>query len=958
MNTGRPTRSTRAETGLRTATRALRCGVTALLALLCALVGLPATPSEAGGPSPLDPSFGDAGVVRIDTGGRTLDIANGASQGVIAGSAGGNLALADPGRTVSYGEALNGGRVIFDFDRPSAAFAVTRSGDSVTAAGFAGDDLAVVGVKPDSAPDRAFGRDGMVTTSFGGPAVARAIAQHSDGYLAAGEAQIGEGGSLVMAQYNRRGELSPYFGDGGKVVLDLTPGQDAARAVLVPPNSGNPDPDLVVVGQAGPDAFIAAFTIDGRPDLTFGIGGRVVVNLSAGADVANAVALSFESATRGRGFLVSGSAGGTPFVARFLRDGTPDPTFGVAGVALVPIEGSFEGFESVTAPSYEVTTIGAAGRVRRGNTIDVALVRLTLDGLPDTRFARTGTAVVDLGGAEDQLAGADATYARGEPDPYQLGAFTFVVLGSDGRDFVKMYIDESGQAAAPKRPDYLLPGQPVYRLDLGTPSADGANLVARQPDGKLIVAGSWGGGGLLLARLRSDGTRDPSFHRNQPAVREAGLGTPQDLQLQPDGRILVMVRSGSGVGARLLRFLPTGELDWTFGFRGEEAFNGSWIAGGELDMPVPQGTPVAVIHRELLGRLPDGRWMALMEGGTFLDTRAQVQVYKADGYLDQSFATKGVSAIDMGHPVRGVDLLVQPDGRVILVLSAGNGDPRLQLLRMSSNGALDRSFGAGDVVSVPQLPGVGRSTLTPDGSVVVAGTGFTPNASEETDALVVRYRPGRPSSVASGPVLQMPFSIWEQPTSTPLDGIGSWVINANTPAAAGGQVGPTYLEGHVFNFAESSAQGVVSLVTDPAGRFVTFSATGPDGTPHGAAIPFQWEGSRAYFTYVYQLAPGTWGAWIYDQTAASWTEIGVLYLPQEWGRLSAVSVTTVAWYGPTAGRCSAYPRADAFFYPPIGYVGGSATVGRFLLTAALNDDCLAETSMSGDWARYRVGADA
>jgi len=196
---------------------------------------------------------------------------------------------------------------------------------------------------------------------------------------------------------------------------------------------------------------------------------------------------------------------------------------------------------------------------------------------------------------------------------------------------------------------------------------------------------------------------------------------------------------------------------------------------------------------------------------------------------------------------------------------------------------------------------------------------------------------------------KVPYSVWNQPAATPLDGIGAWVAPANDPTASAGQVAPQYLYGHSFRFADSPASGVVGLATGGSGKLAVFSATGPDGTAYNTGIAFNWAAGGFYFPLVYRAAPGVWGASIYDYTAGTWTPIGVL-------KLAPSSTTMAIWYGSAPSSCSAYPRADVFFAPPVGYVGSTATTALSATTATASGDCTTETSVAaGVWAHYRLG---
>ena len=180
------------------------------------------------------------------------------------------------------------------------------------------------------------------------------------------------------------------------------------------------------------------------------------------------------------------------------------------------------------------------------------------------------------------------------------------------------------------------------------------------------------------------------------------------------------------------------------------------------------------------------------------------------------------------------------------------------------------------------------------------------------------------------------------------------MATANRPTAGPGQRPASYLYGTYFGFADSPATGVVGLVTSGGSRIAVFSVVEPNGTPHTAAVAFDWTAGRYYFTLVHRLAPGVWAAWVYDYASSTWVVIGQLTLPDEWGGLSNTSTTTVAWYGPPAPTCAAYPRADVLFAPPMGFAGGAATTATPVTTGSTVGDCPAQASLQV-WARYAVG---
>jgi len=206
-------------------------------------------------------------------------------------------------------------------------------------------------------------------------------------------------------------------------------------------------------------------------------------------------------------------------------------------------------------------------------------------------------------------------------------------------------------------------------------------------------------------------------------------------------------------------------------------------------------------------------------------------------------------------------------------------------------------------------------------------------------------------------VAQIPYTVWAQPTAVPLDGLGNWIFPVNEPAAADGQLPPAWFYAHYFGFESGGASAQVGLVTKPDGKFAVFSVFEADGTANVAVVAFDWQAGRFYFPFVFQVSPGTWGAWVYDATADTWTPVGALALPTGWGKLAPASITAVTWLGPTAGDCAAYPRADVAVYAPFGYVGAAGSVATVASNGAGSGDCPPVSSVDGPWVRYLVGTD-
>jgi uncharacterized delta-60 repeat protein len=118
---------------------------------------------------------------------------------------------------------------------------------------------------PDGSPDTSFSGDGTVATDFGGTSRANSVAIDSqDRIVVAGEG--------IVARYRQNGTLDPSFGTGGIATLP-TPAYLNSVAI---DSQGR----IVALGDRpagdGYRFVVMRFLSDGRPDPSFGNGGKLV----------------------------------------------------------------------------------------------------------------------------------------------------------------------------------------------------------------------------------------------------------------------------------------------------------------------------------------------------------------------------------------------------------------------------------------------------------------------------------------------------------------------------------------------------------------------------------------------------------------------------------------------------------------------------------------------------------
>lgn len=756
----------------------------ALIAFVAGVVPLSAPAASAATPfSGVDPTFGQGGAYRLDLTEPSLDVANAVAAGVAAGSAGDRFALSkiDPDSAGAFGP-----RVIVGFDRPSAAYTIGElTPGRLTAAGRAGDDFAVAQASPSGEVTLGFGDGGKVRTSFGAPAVAYGVADmYNLRSLAVGTVAAGAGSSVAMALYDLYGNLVPSFGSGGKVVHDLTPGADAANAVITSTTEfGASGLRILVAGQAGGAAFVARYHPDGQPDLTFGSGGRVLLDLTPGDDVAYALSL------HSGGLLVAGAAGAEAFLARITPAGQLDPTFASGGVFRTTAGGTAARFRFVSpTPAGNVLAMGA---VTGAFGEDGVAFRLSAGGSIDTTFGPGGRVVVDLGGTSDRV--------NGTAGLTESGTDYLRFVGGNGADMV--FATVNGPASGP--PDRKT-------VDFGAPTVEAARAVTVLPDGRVIAAGD-GTRGLIVARLLPDGSPDLTFGSGGISL----VPTPRVVAgvVVYGGHIYVLAQSFGRGNAGVFRFTENGALDtaWFGGVVDVTASGGATsigvLPGGRVVVGGAKGTSVVVPEDGTAtgfrsGEDPDSGMIAVQPDGKYVVVYPQTIGYGAsvfrinpDGTRDPSFQN---STFLSGFPVYADPkaLVRLADGRfVVAAVTAKLGyDPGgdLVVARFTASGGLDQSFGTAGVTRtpVPDMNWVTGVDELPDGRIVV--THGSSVATSGASGGQVRYLPGGQLDESFGDSGQFTFTgVWPQSAAVDPQGrslvagesLGDFVVARLQPAA-------------------------------------------------------------------------------------------------------------------------------------------------------------------------------
>jgi uncharacterized delta-60 repeat protein len=260
---------------------------------------------------------------------------------------------------------------------------------------------------------------------------------------------------------------------------------------------------------------------------------------------------------------------------------------------------------------------------------------------------------------------------------------------------------------------------------------ESAQSLIIQGDGKLVLGGyikSASNEDLLLMRLNSNGSLDNSFGSGGKTIIDSAAGNDRllDMTTLADGRILASASHSNTAVGRVIRFLPDGNLDSSFGvggfsaaapFRFPDSPSGMLVqADGKI---IISGSNAVLGGGLVLGRFnPDGtadssfafnyaaepkisgnftEMASLPDGRFIVSSLGDLVRFMPDGTHDLTFASGGVWLGNRGTPIEPGDahgLIIDSSGKI---LRAGYSESPtyfdVTILRQHANGFPDPSFG-------------------------------------------------------------------------------------------------------------------------------------------------------------------------------------------------------------------------------------------------------------------------
>jgi uncharacterized delta-60 repeat protein len=278
----------------------------------------------------------------------------------------------------------------------------------------------------------------------------------------------------------------------------------------------------------------------------------------------------------------------------------------------------------------------------------------------------------------------------------------------------------------------------------------GATCIALQADGKIIVGGNFlytnSGQRGYLARLNSDGSIDPSFVVPL-GLSKSGLGNDnyQALALQPDGKVIV---SGSFVGGPpILRLNADGTLD--------PAFDAKNPATGNFACGFGFGSVIRALGLQPDGKIVVGGILASLNGSPSV-AFARLNADGTQDQFTKSLTNGSSLALQSdgkiivggdfevgGSPATSADTArLNPDGTLDASFNVGSGtlNPNRQLGGGAVNAVALKSDGVvligGNFAHFNDLPAEDLVQLNPDGSRTAGFDSNGPGFNNEVLALV------------------------------------------------------------------------------------------------------------------------------------------------------------------------------------------------------------------------------
>lgn len=392
----------------------------------------------------------------------------------------------------------------------------------------------------------------------------------------------------------------------------------------------------------------------GELDVTFNTTGYYTTDLG-NHDNLNHVLVQPDGKVLSTGVALDANYAGTLTLERLNSDGTPDISFGNAGIASFPLPGAETYGVISQLTSDQKIIVGGIYISTATYYADFLLIRLHSDGSLDTTFGDSGFVIKSISFADDLLQGmaiqedGKIVVSGSVAETFGFDLFNtpcIVRFTADGE------IDQSF-------------GTFGYTRFIPVAGDNELTSCLIQPDGKIVASGHYQAlftgatdFDILVVRVTDDGTPDALFGDNGKVITAIndGIDDAFGMDIDQGGNIIVGGFTTLPVTLEmdmvLLKYDQNGLLIPGFGVDGKVTYN-----GGAYD-----------VANDVKVQSDDKIVACGAAGGSFFDPRPfALWRYNPDGTLDNTFGTNGVTLTDIipGGTHEFNSLALQEDGKIV-----------------------------------------------------------------------------------------------------------------------------------------------------------------------------------------------------------------------------------------------------------------------------------------------------
>ena len=377
----------------------------------------------------------------------------------------------------------------------------------------------------------------------------------------------------------------------------------------------------------------------GKLDSTFGTNGIVTTFIDSSA-VANSIAVQADGKIVTGGWCSNGQMGF--LLARYLQNGSLDPTFGSNGVVTTRIDSNSEVISVIIQPDGRILAGGWASHLKEDinhiiyTLTYMAIARYNANGSLDTSFNHNGIFTLEI----DSLDAINSLALQSDGKIIVGGRFAHITTNSD--TMIVLRLNTNGTL------DFSFGTHGKTEISPGIIST----LIVL-PDDKIYALGTKEYYYFAISRYNANGTPDNSFGQHGVVFDSVAGGSANSLKIQSDGKLVVTGTINFNNG--LIRYLPDGNRDSSFGRNGEAIALDSFYNGYFQ-------SNIGFLSSALQS---DGKILA---GGIFQRSGGyafEISRFNSNGFPDSSFGINGqaVTKIDSTNFLYSIAL--QSDGKIL-----------------------------------------------------------------------------------------------------------------------------------------------------------------------------------------------------------------------------------------------------------------------------------------------------